>query len=266
MKMSYLLKSSNLEERKKNTRKKIWLVTLVLFVLVVVLITKPLRDSILFIAEPILKVRNYVLSSNFFEYFKSKQTLIDERVAVEQRLFLAGDLLAINQTLQSENDVLKDLLGRKDVKLPTILGAILNKPPFSPYDTLIIDVGVKDGVKVGDKIIANANVYIGEVSEVYPQTSKVILYSTPGQKLSVIVGANSITTEAVGMGGGNFNIFLPREEEIIEGDIINLPSITTNVFGIVEKVNFQDKDSFQTILFKSPVNISELNFVEVVRN
>ena len=114
--------------------------------------------------------------------------------------------------------------------------------------------------------MANDNVYLGEVSEVDPHSSKVTLYSTPGRKLSVVLGASSISAEAVGIGGGNFNIFLPREVEVKEGDIIVIPSITTNVFGIVEKVNFQDKDSFQTVLFKSPVNISELNFVDVVLN
>ncbi len=111
-----------------------------------------------------------------------------------------------------------------------------------------------------------SNIYIGEVSEVYPHISKIILYSTPGHKLSVVLGTNSVSVEAVGVGGGNFNIFLPREVEVKEGDVIIIPSITTNVFGIVEKVNFKDKDSFQTVLFKSPVNISELSFVEIVSN
>jgi hypothetical protein len=52
--------------------------------------------------------------------------------------------------------------------------------------------------------------------------------------------------------------------EVKESDVIVVPSITTNIFGIVEKVSFEEKDSFQTVLFKSPVNIAELNFVEVI--
>jgi len=32
----------------------------------------------------------------------------------------------------------------------------------------------------------------------------------------------------------------------------------------VEKINFKETDSFQTVLFKSPVNVSELNFVQIV--
>lgn len=262
--MSYLLKSSNLEDRRKNAQKRVLLTALVIVIVMIILGTGSARNSLFFIAEPIWKVEDAMLNSSFFEYFKFKSTLVAERQAMEQKLFMAGDMMAVNQTLQNENNVLKDLLGRKEVKTETVLAAILVKPPQTIYDLLILDVGEDYGVKVGDKVIANANVYIGEVTEVLPKSSKVTLYSTPGKKLPVMLGANSVSVEAVGMGGGNFNIFLPRELEVKEADVIVIPSITTNIFGIVEKVNFKETDSFQTVLFKSPVNISELGFVEVV--
>jgi hypothetical protein len=97
-----------------------------------------------------------------------------------------------------------------------------------------------------------------------PHSAKVSLFSTPGRKLSVVLGSSSITMEAVGIGGGNFNILVPIEIEVKEGDVITIPSITTNIFGIVEKVNFKETDSFQTVIFKSPVNISELKYVQVI--
>lgn len=262
--MSYLLKSSNFEDRKKSARKKVLLSALLIILLLVVLATGPAQKTLFFIAEPIWKMENAFLNSRFFEYFKSKETLMNERQAMEQKLFMAGSLIALNQTLVAENETLKDLLGRKETKSPTVLASILVKPPQTIYDLLILDVGESNGVKVGDKVIANANVYIGEVTEVMPKSSKVTLYSTPGRKLPVMLGANSVSVEAVGMGGGNFNIFLPREVEVKESDVIVIPSITTNIFGIVEQVDFKETDSFQTVLFKSPVNISELSFVEVV--
>jgi cell shape-determining protein MreC len=262
--MNYLLRSSSFEDRKKQARKKVWIVFLIMIIAVFVLTTGTVRKLIFSISEPIWQAENFVLNSNFFQYFKSKQSLINDKTVLEQKLFLAGDMLALNQILQTENENLKDLLGRKETEQKTILATILVKPPRTLYDTLIIDVGANDNVKVGDKVMANANIYIGEVSEVMPSSAKVSLYSTPGRKLSVVISASSVTAEAVGIGGANFNLKLPREVEIKEGDIITIPSITTNVFGIVEKVSFKDTDSFQTVLFKSPVNISELNFVEVV--
>ncbi len=262
--MNYPLKSSNFEDRKRSARKKSFITIIIIIVIMIIISTSPVRSFLFSTASPIWKLENSILNSNFFEYFKSKQVLINERLAMEQKLFLAGNLMAINSTLTTENETLKDLLGRKDIKTKSVLAKILVKPPQTPYDMLTVDIGSDFDVKVGDKVVANANVYIGEVSEVFPRTSKVILYSTPGRKLSVVLGTNSATVEAVGTGGGNFNIFLPREVEVKENDVIVIPAITANVFGIVEKINFKETDSFQTVLFKSPVNISELNFVEIV--
>lgn len=262
--MNYLLKSSSFEDRKKQARKKVMTISIVLIIALFILATGPAKKMIFSVAIPIWQAEDSIFNSNFFQYFKSKGSLMDEKLALEQKLFLAGNLMALNQTLETENENLKDLLGRKDTEQKTILATVLVKPPQTPYDSLIIDIGLNNNLKIGDKVMANANIYIGEVSEVMPSSAKISLYSTPGRRLSVVISASSVTAEAVGMGGGNFNIQLPREVEVKEGDIITIPSITANVFGIVEKVNFKDTDSFQTVLFKSPVNISELNFVEVV--
>lgn len=264
--MNYPLKSSNFETRRKNLRKKILLVILVLIIALIVLSLTVAKQALFFIAKPIWKLESYIISlnANNIEYFRSKKSLIAEKQAMQQQIFEIGTLTALNTTLENENNTLKDLLGRKNIKQKTVLAAILVKPPQNLYDILTIDIGADQGVKVGDKVLAEANVYIGEVREVYPTTAKVLLYSSPGEKRQVVLGADSIGAEAVGRGGGNFSIFLPREIEVKENDVIVIPSITPNVFGIVEKINLQDRDSFQTILFKSPVNISELSFVEVV--
>jgi cell shape-determining protein MreC len=262
--MNYPLKSSNFAERKKMARQKVFVISFIFILALIIMLTRPVRQIFFAIVEPVWKFENIILNSSFFEYFKFKQTLIDERLAMEQKLFLAGNLLAINTNLQAENENLKDLLGRKDVKAETVLAAVLVKPPQTPYDMLTVDIGTDYGVKVGDKVLASANVFMGEVTEVFPHSSKVTLYSTPGRKMAVALGESAISVEAVGMGAGNFSIFIPREVEVKEGDVIIIPSITTNVFGIVEKINYKDNDSSQTVLFKSPVNISELSFVEII--
>jgi len=264
--MNYLLKSSNFEDRRKMARRKILVTVLILVIGFFIINTHLTRQILFYIAEPIWKIQSRISNSSFGEYFRTKQNIINEKIALEQKLFLAGDLMAQNSVLQKENDTLKDLFDRKETKLKTILASILVKPPQTPYDTLTVDVGEDQQIKIGDKVIALANVFIGEVTEVYSHSSKVTLYSTPGQKLSVVLGDSSISAEAEGIGGGNFNIFLPKEVEVKENDVIVIPAITSNVFGIVEKVTFKDKDSFQTVLFKSPVNIAELTFVEIVLN
>lgn len=262
--MNYPLKSSSLKERKKQSFKKNLFILVFLLLIILILSTKPVRAGLFLFSNPIWTLQNNISNSNFFQYFRSKSSLIDEKTILEQKLFLIGGSLSLNNILQEENDLLKSLLGRQDTNLPTVLAVVLAKPPQTIYDLLIIDIGSNKGIKVGDKVMATGHVYIGEVEEVFLSSAKVRLYSSPGYKLSVVLGQNAISVEAIGLGGGNFHILLPKEIEVVEGDGITIPAINTNIFGIIEKINYFDRDSFQTVLFKSPVNISELRFVEVV--
>ena len=69
--------------------------------------------------------------------------------------------------------------------------------------------------------------------------------------------------ELEGLGGGNFAAKLPRDVEVKEGDAAVVPSISTSVFGFVEKIELNPTDSFQKIIFKIPANLSELKWVTV---
>jgi cell shape-determining protein MreC len=166
--------------------------------------------------------------------------------------------------LKKENEDLKGILNRNKTNEKLLLATVLVKPFLSAYDTLIIDTGSLDGVKINDKVLAEGSIYIGYVSEVFDSTSKVILYSSPGEKVKVLIGNNNIEKEALGLGGGNFTVQIPREIDVKEGDSVVMPSVSTNVFGIVEKVEFKESDSFQNILFKNPANIYELKWVELL--
>ena len=166
--------------------------------------------------------------------------------------------------LKNENADLKNILGRKNNSQKEILATILAKPFFSPYDTLVIDLGSADGIAVGDQVIALGNTYIGKISEVYSHSSKVTLYSSSGETIDVLVGTSTVEKTATGMGGGNFSLQMPVGSNVNIGDPIIIPSISANIFSTVEKIDSEPTDSFETVLFKNPVNISELQYVEVV--
>ena len=264
MKMNYHLKSSSLENRRKISQKKILAIIIIIIASFFFLRTNFVKEIIFSISTPVWKVREIFINTNIFQYFKAKQSLINEQIKLQQELSQKSNLIILNDILQNENETLKSLLGRRSGEFNLILGTILVKPPQTPYDLIIVDVGKKHGIKLGNKVVANGNVYIGEVSEIYADSSKITLYSNPGNKIGVILGESMISAEAIGLGGNNFNILLPREIVIKEGDIILVPGLENNILGIVEKINFKETDSFQTIFFKSPINISELIYVEII--
>ena len=166
-------------------------------------------------------------------------------------------------SLLAENASLKEILGRKDEKASMVLSAILSKPNQSPYDTLVIDAGAEEGLQIGEIVFALGNVPIGRISDIYPHSSKVILFSNPGEKTQVIVSGKDVFLELVGRGGGNFEMVMPRDLVFREGDEVVLPGITPYVVGVVQKIISDPRDPFAKALLVSPVNVQELKFVGV---
>ncbi len=201
--------------------------------------------------------------SSVGSFFSSKKSLTLENEELKRQIESKTAELLNYHLLLDENNALKEILGRKKEEVPLVLASILSKPNQSPYDTLIIDLGDNKGIKVGSMVFASANIPIGRVAAVYSYTSKVVLFSSPGQRTEVVTPVNDIFTEAVGRGGGNFEIQLPRDVSLEKGTEVTLPGINSYVLGIVEDVASESRDSFQKILIVSPVNIQELKFVQV---
>ena len=265
MKMTFLLRDS-FSSSAKNKKRNTFLSILVVVILFIIFSFSGPQSVIFGIASPFWKIKSsfYYFISDNVNLLRSKSDLIKENYSLKKQIEKDKRDLLLTDILNSENEDFKLLLNRKSVNNRSVLATILVKPTLSPYDTLIIDIGLDQKISVGDKVVVDGNVFIGYISEVYSDSSKVILYSSPGEKVMVLIGESNIEKEAIGAGGGNFSVNIPREVEIKEGDTIVIPSISPNVFGVVERVEFKESDAFQKILFKNTVNINELKWVLVV--
>ena len=261
--MSYLLD-------KKTKRKKFFTV---LFFVVVFLILIYFRSGIWsglsrasgIIFRPVLVLGNTVGGKfgNFGSYFSFKSSLSKENEDIKSELNTNNAAMSNYNALLAENISLKEILGRMGERRNFILSAILSKPNQSLYDTLVVDAGTNVGLEKGDMVFAEGNVPIGKVAEVYSNSSKVILFSNSGEKTQVVVGNTNVFMEVVGRGGGNFEMILPRDFTLLEGDAVVLPGIMPRVLGIVETIISDPRDPFQKALLVSPVNIQEIKFVQV---
>ncbi len=164
--------------------------------------------------------------------------------------------------LTKENFELKEIMNRA-VSKNLVLAYVLKKPPFTAYDSFILDVGSNDRVEKGDGVYVLGNILIGETEEVFSNTSKVKLYSTYGEKYDVLIGEQNIQATAVGRGGGLFETIIPRDVKVSEGDTIIIPNISSSVFGIVSKVIADPARAFSTIIFSQPINIYEQKWVQI---
>ncbi len=264
MKTSFLPKNNKYASRNKN--KKVLSVSILVLLFILAFFTPVFKDVVFAMGKPIWIVRDkfFSLIIDNKEIFKSKLFLISENNSLKEKIKSYENEKILTDIVRKENDDLKSILNRGTSHYNKILSAVLVKPYLSPYDTLIIDMGKSSGVSVGDKVIAFGSNYIGYIGEIYEDSSKVILYSSYGEKIKVLIGQNNILKEAIGVGSGNFSVQLPKEADVKEGDIVSVPSISSNIFAVVEKVESKENDSFEYVLFKSTVNMTELKWVEVL--
>jgi len=261
--MNYLQKNNVKIGNKPSSRSLIFL--FLIFILIVNFTAPTFLTGVLqFIAVPLWKLENKI-GDKIFEtvgFFRSKSSLMAENATLRGNLELSqAKLLELDQ-YKKENADLKELNNRK-VSDKRILGTIIRKPPYSPYDTLFLDVGENDGVKIG-QLVAVGTILIGKVDEVERATSRAKLFSSPGEELTVVLGKNNVYADAYGRGEGNFTLKLPKGLEVSQGDVVSVPSLKLQLLGVVEEIDSQIPDSFQTILFKSPVDQMTLKWVEIL--
>ncbi len=217
------------------------------------------------IFRPVLVAGNFVGQGflNFESYFYSKQILYKENENLKL-LISQNEAQMLNYNSLVKDDIsLKEILGRKKTNQEIILSSILSKPNQSLYDTLIIDAGKNQGVVIDQKVFALGNIPIGRVAEVEANSSKVILYSNPGEKTEIVISGKNNFMQIIGRGGGNFEIILPKDISLDDGTEVVLPGITPYVVATVVKTVSDPRDSFTKALLASPVNIQNLKFVQI---
>lgn len=255
-------------DKKWNTKKVLLLGALTVFLAYIILFTRVFDVSsrvVQFIAVPIWGAQEYVVNTwdNVRTLFLTKKSLLAENKRLIESIEIAGAKLLDRNLLFEENIELKEILG-KDMSPQAVFATVLTTPNRSLYDTLIVDIGENAGVEEGDRVLYGGTIIIGKIVEVFKRSSKVLLMSSPGESLDVIVGKDNISTVAYGRGGGGFEFQLPRDAEIEIGDTIAVPGITIRVLGVVEYIKTKPSDPFKTVLFNGPVNIFKLKWVEVI--
>lgn len=253
--------------RKKRVRFSVLIFAITLLFLEQHRISAALGGGTVSASAPLLQsaatVKNGILNG-LLALFSYKQSLIAENNALKEQLREAEAKVLDHDRLLAENTELKTLLGRGGIKEKKILAVILAKPNQSPYDTLILDIGTDNGVNIGNAVLAYGNIVVGEIREVFPKSSRAVLFSSPGEEYQGTLSVNNISLKLTGRGGGNFASELPRGVSVGKGMQIFSVGLSPHILGIVDSIFTDPRNPFQSILVRSPVNIAELKWVEIV--
>ena len=211
--------------------------------------------------SPMLSARNEAAAgtSGFFGQFKNAGALARENASLKEALASTTARLADRDYLFAENLQLKQMLGRQ-ASGPSVLGAVILRPPGVPYGTLMLDVGTQRGEREGDLVASEGSAYIGRISTAYDTTSRVTLFSAPGQTYQALL-RGTVPIALSGEGGGSMTGEVPAGIEVKAGDPVVLPSIAPEFAALVSGVVEPEGQSFQTVYLTLPVNPLELKFV-----
>ncbi len=250
------------------TYRRRWL-TLVFFVLLALFfialqqgLLKGMNSFFTSIFRPIWTAENYAadfLSINV----SSKKDLWKQNKRLREEVDRLNLQITSSGNIAAENAELKEIMGRMPTGSQFVLGNILAKPNITPYDTLIIDAGSDDGVKPDMRVFVDGNVLVGEIESVESNSSRVLLYSAPGNISQVVYGNTGRFFNARGTGNGTFEVDVARDVTVAVGDMFFYPGLTNMPLGVARKIDFDARDSFKKVLMKSPVNIQEERWVQV---
>lgn len=202
------------------------------------------------------------------DYLSSKSKLIKENSSLREENNRLRVAALVKQDIEKEVVELREKLGKRDKKDSWFLAKVISDLTQTVNDVLLLDVGAESvligKINLGDKVLLNNSLILGEIVEVGKYDSKLRLYSAPGKETNVLVGASSTPAVAKGQGSGNFTIELPRGLDIEpNAKVYHASSSKHYLMGRVTAMKKRANNPFQTLYFRYPINFNDLDFVEI---
>jgi rod shape-determining protein MreC len=188
---------------------------------------------------------------------------------IEENQKLLSDLAGL-QGVREENEFLREALGlnlQKDFDL--VLGKVISKDVLS--DTLLINVGLNDGIKKGFPVILSGKALLGRVIDVYPGYSRVMLITQKNNKIDVEIPDSESFALSVGEGGLKASLdMFPKDKELKEGSLIITSAMGGNypsglLVGKVKNVKKLDNEVYQKAEIEKVFDLNTVNNVFVIK-
>lgn len=196
-------------------------------------------------------------------YFASKRSLERENELLRLRLEQYQLRTYEYDFLKSENTSLRNAFDRLPYDSEYILAQVLARPRVTPYDTILIDLGMYDGVGEGMQVFYEGGFAIGEIDTAYRHSALVRLYSSDGVQMEGFVGSSTIPVTIHGVGGGNFRILLPKGNNVKSGDVVRIPALNPTFLGTIEHVDVSENSSIAVLYMKFPFDYQRVDKVYV---
>jgi rod shape-determining protein MreC len=166
------------------------------------------------------------LTSNF----ATRDTLLEENRQLKERQWRNELRLMRFEAIEQENLRLRQLVAAGPRVAEKVMLAEILRVDLDPFrHRVILDRGANDGVVKGQAVVDGAGVF-GQVTNVGPSSSEVILLSDAAHAIPVQISRNGLRTIATGTGDARrLQLpYLPRNADVKTGDVL----LTSGLGGV----------------------------------
>ena len=143
--------------------------------------------------------------------FADRQRLTEQNQRLREDLLLANAKLNRMAAVAQQNQRLKELLDTQhSLELNVQLARVIDVDLGASRHRMLLNLGARDGVKSG-QVVIDAHGVMGQVVEVMPRTSLVMLVTDPDHAIPVVIERTGLRTVAYGLR---------------DGDLLSLPNIS----------------------------------------
>jgi rod shape-determining protein MreC len=195
----------------------------------------------------------------------------NEKLIKENQMLLADNVNFSD--MENENKLLREqlsLIPRE--KFDLIAANIISQDPHGMGNWMEIDKGKSDGVAEGMSVIISKSILLGKVQEVSENSSKVLLLTNSKSAVNVMTSKGA----AKGIVKGEYGLgiildMVLQTDSIQTGDDIVTSGIggefPRGLFvGSIQEIHNSDDNLFQQAVVSSPVQVSKLQMVFVVKS
>ena len=201
--------------------------------------------------------------------------LKDENSALKEQNAKLQETLREYEIIKAENETLKEYVNLKDKysNYTSIPAYVINKDVSNYTNTIIINVGSKDGIAVNMAVISEKGL-VGHVISVTDTTAKVQTIIDTSSSISCILTSSRDTIVVKGTLEANSSLkatYIPTEANLMQGDTIETSGLggiypKGILVGTISKVATTKNITDRYALVDTAVNFSKLETVLVITN
>ena len=196
--------------------------------------------------------------------------LVQENKTMKNKLENIDRLAFERDELEIENERLRALLGLK-TRLSkglrrVITSEVVGRSPSGWKDTVLINKGSKEGIKVGMPVLTYSGL-VGRIGEVLPGTSKVRLLTHPRFRVGALIQRTRHTGIVYGTVGGECRMkYISMHADIQVGDLIETAGFSEDfpkglLIGSVNRVWKEPGQIYRVASIKLAADIDRLEEV-----